>query len=101
MPDLWVSEEAVDMTREIRFGEPSIQKAFTDDVGQLFRYCQKEFGRCVSKVYITTKNEDGVPVGWVFQKRTEYHRSSKTFLQETWVTLFQGPKGPHQRIDKV
>jgi hypothetical protein len=100
MPELWASEEFVDMTREIRYGEPSIQKVFTDDPGKLFRYCQKEFGRCVSRVYIDTADEEAAPVGWVFQKRVEYDDCNKTYLRETWVTLFQGPKGPHRRTDR-
>jgi hypothetical protein len=56
-------------------------------VGDIFRYSQKEFGRCVSKVYQDTK--DGVKaVGWVFQKRERYEDSRETFIHETWVSLY-------------
>ena len=56
-------------------------------VGDIFRYSQKEFGRCVSKVYLDT--DDGVKqIGWVFQKRERYEDSKETFIHETWVSLY-------------
>jgi hypothetical protein len=59
-------------------------------MGELFRFCQKEYGRCVSKVYRDIAMGDGtyntVNEGWVFQKRAEYTDCNKTYLQETWVS---------------
>ena len=56
-------------------------------VGDIFRFAQKEFGRCVSKMYVDT--DDGIKqVGWVFQKRERYEDSEKTFIHETWVSLY-------------
>lgn len=55
-------------------------------IGDIFRMFQREYGRCVSKVYIDT--EDGVKaIGWVFQKREKYEDSDKTYIREVWITL--------------
>ena len=69
--------------------------------GDLFRLCQKKYGRCVSRVY---RNESvpspagGKTVitdrhGWVFHRRERYEDARRiprgeptTFLHETWVT---------------
>lgn len=56
-------------------------------IGEIFRAFQKEYGRCVSKVYRDT--DDGpVAIGWVFQKREKYDDSNETFLREVWITLY-------------
>ena len=51
----------------------------------LFLRFSREFGRCVSKVYVG----DSKPVGWVFEKASgpNYFRS---YVVETWVTLVPG-----------
>jgi len=50
---------------------------------KIFKWLQKEHGRCTSKVYIG----NGIPVGWVFQKRVEYTDCNETYLQETWISF--------------
>ncbi len=62
-----------------------------DDDADLFRWLQRIYGRCKSKVYIDTITP-GPPreVGWCFQKRVEYDDCPKTFLQEAWVTVTRG-----------
>ena len=50
---------------------------------EIFKWLQREHGRCTSKVYI----EDGVPVGWIFQKRVKYTNPNETYLQETWISF--------------
>ena len=39
----------------------------------------------MGKVYVG----EGTPVGWVFQKKTEYTDCSETYLREVWVTLHE------------
>ena len=48
----------------------------------LFRRLSREFGRCVSKVYVG----EGNPIGWVFEKKQPY-ADKVFFIQETWVTI--------------
>ena len=77
--------------------------------GELFRLCQKEYGRCISRVYCDENVPSPIggrvvivdPHGWVFQRRERYEEAwhealrtsnlyetrvaPKTFLHETWV----------------
>ncbi|MBK9952876.1 MAG: hypothetical protein IPP10_15615 [Candidatus Competibacteraceae bacterium] len=48
----------------------------------LFRRLSREFGRCVSKVYVG----EGSPIGWVFEKK-QHCTDKGYFIQETWVTI--------------
>ena len=57
-------------------------------VGDIFRWSQKEYGGCVSKVYQET-DEGTIAIGWVFQKRREYEDdASKSYIHEVWVSLY-------------
>ena len=51
--------------------------------GAIFRFCQKEYGRCVSGVYVG----EGDQVGWVFEKRMQYEDCNDTYIRQVWVTL--------------
>jgi|SRR5262245_26684676 len=88
---IYTHEVYVNRSAEMRYGESEIEESFTDDVGTLYRALQREYGRCTGKVYITTKTEEAVPIGWTFQKREkygDYGNTKDTYLQEVWVTLF-------------
>lgn len=85
--------------------ETELYEAFTDDVGKLFRSCQKEHGRCTGKVYVDrppTEHPRGSnyidwelsfypwtpeQVGWVFEKRVKFTDCDDTYLQEVWVAV--------------
>ena len=83
MANLFIQEQWVNASRDCITGESGVYETFTDSPGELFRSCQKEYGRCVGKVYIG----DGQAIGWVFQKRMQYDDCQETFLLETWITL--------------
>ena len=68
--------------------------------GDLFRLCQREYGRCIGRVYwehnipspVSGKTVITDRHGWVFQRRERYedahrvpHSEPTTFLHETWV----------------
>lgn len=83
-----VQESVFNATEGYFQGEGEPVEAFTDDVGELFRFCQKEYGRCVSSVYIDGPSGEKVRrVGWVFHKRARYEDTGDPFIQETWITL--------------
>lgn len=69
--------------------DPAPVEAYTDDRGRLFRDLQREYGRCVSKMYREYKNGADRAVGWVFQGRDKYQDSNKTYLRETWVEVIE------------
>jgi hypothetical protein len=87
-------ETFVNETKGHQFGESDWYEPFTDDVGRLFRSLQKEYGRCVSRVYVDPAG-GGKPkaIGWVFEKRMEYedYRPSRGgdryYTRAVWVTL--------------
>lgn len=64
-------------------GESDLYEPFTDNVGKLFLSLQREYGKCVSKVYVG--EDKSIAIGWVFQKMRKY--DNEFYLQETRVTL--------------
>lgn len=82
-----VQEEYLDATNRYHLGSSGLYTPFTTDIGKLFQRFQKEYGKCVSHVYVDGPNEKPLSVGWVFQKRVKYDRSEETYLQEIWVSL--------------
>jgi hypothetical protein len=99
---MMIREVHEDVNGGYRIGESDWYEAFTDDKGELFRDCQREHGRCNSKVYTeilnvpsdveprTETNRPGTTYsrqsGWHFEKRKEYEGSHDTYLHGTWVT---------------
>lgn len=86
---LLISESFVDLDKEMRYGDTPVYEAYTENRGELFRSCQKEWGRCVSKVYVDKTDGKVEAVGWVFHKRVEYDdaRNGETYLREVWVHI--------------
>ena len=82
-----VQESWVNATEGYRCGDSEVYEAWPDTPGELFRECQREHGRCTGKVYIDLPDGGAQPIGWVFQKRSDYERGEGTYLAETWVTV--------------
>lgn len=91
--NLWIEENWVDATRGCRIGDSGVYETHyeTSERGQLYRALVKEYGRCVSRVYIDKADGGVQAVGWVFQQRKKYDDTHETFLRETWVTLHSAP----------
>ena len=89
-----IQETWINATKGHQIGESDKYEPFTDDLGKLFRSLQREYGRCVSAVYV---DEGGKVkrIGWTFIKRHVYEdaRDVKrdTYLAETWITLYEAP----------
>lgn len=84
-----IQETFVDRTQNCIYGETEPYEPFTEDTGRLFRSLQQEYGRCSSKMYVDLKDGGSKQVGWVFEKRARYTDCNETYLQETWVTVYQ------------
>jgi hypothetical protein len=96
---LAIQEEYVNATEGYFLSEPVVtEDPFTEDIGEIFKFAQKEHGRCISSIYI---DEEGgrKRVGWVFQKRVQYEDSEDSFLLETWVTLLSKPPEVRRHVD--
>ena len=89
MVALYVEENFVDRTRDIRFGDSGVYESCYDDVGALYRAMQREYGRCTGRVYVDQPNCEPKAVGWVFVKRDKYENSGETYLREVWITVHE------------
>jgi hypothetical protein len=70
-------------------GEP--YETYTDSLGELYRACRKQHGRCVSRVYLE-KGEKVKPIGWVFLKKNPGEpEGDGSGVIETWVTVYTKP----------
>lgn len=87
---LQVGELHLNMTEGYRLGDEVWYEPFTEDRKRLFREYQKEYGRCMGKMYQDTPDGDPDAIGWVFQKVRMYEdaRSKEDkYIHEVWVTL--------------
>ena len=87
MSNLWAQEAWIDVDRNLRCGDTEVYETRYEKPGDLFRSCQREYGRCTSKVYVG----DGHPIGWVFEKKKQYDDSKDTFILQTWVSVHEKP----------
>lgn len=62
---------------------------------EVYKSAQKEYGRCVSKMYIDTKDGKTKHIGWVFEKKYLYEDTQKPYIQETWITPLLSHKVEH------
>jgi hypothetical protein len=83
--NILIQESWIDKTQGLRSGDTEVYETYFEEgeEGKLFRHLQKEYGKCVSKVYIG----DNVPIGWVFEKKEHYTDTGEPYTLETWVTL--------------
>ena len=91
----YVQESMVNLDTGMRFHDGEIEEVDFPTRLELFRHLMREYGRCVSGVYDDVGGKT-TKIGWVFVKRMEYSdfkpfwEKPATYLQETWVTLFDG-----------
>lgn len=85
---LHIQETYVNGSEKTIYGESPVVETFTADTAELFRSLQREHGRCVSKMYMDTKDGETRQTGWVFQKRDNYQDSDQEYIRETWVSVF-------------
>ena len=65
-------------------------ETWCESIGELFSAMQREYGRCISKVYVD--NEEGNPeaLGWVFEQKEQYTDTKEDYIQHTWVEVEGG-----------
>lgn len=86
-----VEETYINATEGHRIGWSGLYEPYTDNIGELYRTYQKEYGRCVSKVYVDPPGGgQPIAVGWVFQGRDKYQDDpTDSYLREVWITLHE------------
>jgi len=70
-------------------GESDLYEPYTDNIKELFQNLQREYGKCVSKIYIDDANGKAQAIGWVFEKKQKYTDCDEYYLAETWVELHE------------
>jgi hypothetical protein len=97
---LEIRETYVNATKEHGIGDSGWYEPWASDRGELFRSLQKEYGRCVSRMYrdIPGGSPPVIAVGWVFQGNDEYEdarpswtKERRTYLREVWVEVREKP----------
>ena len=89
-----IQETYVNRTKGYMYEQTEIVETHTETLGELFKKCQKEFGRCESKMFVDTANpHDPMQVGWVFVRDCLYddgHARNKEdwYTREVWVLVF-------------
>ena len=93
----WFESKTIDLgedgwdTQLYSLGVSDFYKTKYDKKGDLFKACQRYWGKCVSKVYQDTSGGI-IAIGWVFQKREPYQDdNSQSYMRETWVTVHEKP----------
>lgn len=93
-----IIEDYLNATKGYRFGDSGPYEPYTTDLKRLFRSMSKEYGRCVSSVYVDGENGKPIRVGWVFQGRVRYEdareswpKDEQSYLREVWVTFLERP----------
>jgi len=56
-----------------------------DTPSDVYRAAIKEYGRCISKMYIDDKNNEAQHIGWVFEKKCYYEDTKEPYIQRTWI----------------
>lgn len=84
---LWAEERFINETEHSSFGESGLYETAYDKPGDLFRAMQREYGRCISKVYMDRVDGTTQAIGWVFESRDKYQDDDETYLRHVWVTV--------------
>lgn len=89
---LKIKETYVNETKGYQWGDSGWYEPYTENIGRLFLNMQREFGRCIGRMYRDYENGKTVAVGWVFQKRmryedARYNRPEDYYLREVWVEV--------------
>jgi hypothetical protein len=98
----WVETTYIDATRDMFCGDddacdtgiPVSEKA------RLYKMLAKEYGRCVSKMYVDGKDGKAIQTGWVFQGRCKYEDLNETYLREVWVTVLTDKPVKTVKVDR-
>lgn len=93
-----VRETYVNETRGAMIGESEFYEPWTSNRGRVFRDYQKEYGRCISRMYIDVAGQEPRAIGWVFGRRERYEdargkdRERDYYQLEVWVEVRDIPE---------
>lgn len=88
MSNLKIKIDRINRTDNYRINPGETCETRYETIGELYRGCMKEHGRCIGSIFIDKMNGKVKRVGWVFLKREEYLDCAETFLCETWISVY-------------
>ena len=93
---LVISETHVNATEHYRYEATPPYESFADTKGELFRELQRDYGRCLGKVYVDTKDGELHMVGWCFRRTDYYTDTGEPFAHEVWITIHGDTNGAEE-----
>ena len=64
-----------------------LEDSIIDNLKDLYHFGLKEYGKCISKIYIDDKQGNPSHIGYMFVKKMKYEDCNEYFLCETWLSL--------------
>ena len=83
---MYIKESYLNATEGYRMGDSEWYETFTDNLGDLYRFLRKEFGR-PSNMYCNLKDGGCKKIGWVFRGKDKYEDTGKPYTREVWVEV--------------
>lgn len=80
--ETWVNESKGHI-----LSDSGLYESYTDNIGELFKNCQRLYGRCISGMFIDSTDGKNKKVGWVFEKLEKYQDANEYFKMHTWVEI--------------
>jgi hypothetical protein len=100
MMALQIRETFTNETRGYRSDWSEWYEPYTDNIGRLFRGMQREYGRCVGRIYVDAPRDGSAfgavgssACGWYFEKKVEYEDSGRFgrprafYTRGVWVEM--------------
>lgn len=85
---LFVQETFENKSEGYLMNEGEVYESFTDNLKDLFRSMQDEYGRCISTCFIDIRGKSK-KIGWVFEKKMRYEDTGEHYIQHTWINIHE------------
>jgi hypothetical protein len=82
---IYVEETFVNKTDNYLVNSNGYYESYFKTSYELYKFCKKEYGKCISKVYVDIPDGTADTIGWVFEKKQKYERSNEHYIQQVWV----------------
>ena len=58
---------------------------YCENEKDVYHAAKKEYGKCISKVYINNSVGKAQHIGWSFQKKCKYDDTNDEYIQTAWI----------------
>ncbi len=85
---LLIQESWTNKSEGYLMGEGEVCESFTDNLKELFRSMQDEYGKCISACYVDL-NGKPKKIGWVFEMKVNYENTNESYIHHTWISIYE------------